>query len=191
LQRAARKGSKRGMGLELRCAHYSLAWGALSAALITQGCKQSRDFSPDGGAGRDGTPGCSADNCAEGGVGGSASNASNDAGAGEGDVGAPAQRCEPNEALCDGAIATTCKADGSGFAAGGIKCSSQQTCQMGVCQEHECTPGRDACNDGKVESAPTMGCPGPSCRPAEVTSTATKTLPAARKAFAPLIGRSA
>jgi hypothetical protein len=85
-----------------------------------------------------------------GGLGGSGVD-SDTAGTGGAEEGEPEQRCVPNEAVCEGDIATTCKVDGSGFATGGVKCSSQQTCQEGVCLEHECDPGELACNEGNVQ----------------------------------------
>ncbi len=42
--------------------------------------------------------------------------------------------CTQGAAACNGSIATTCKADGSGYEAGGVDCKQlSQTCRAGVC----------------------------------------------------------
>ena len=61
------------------------------------------------------------------------------------------QACKAGEKLCDGDVATTCAADGSGPKDGGVDCSSKkQTCYQGACQDTDCTPGAKVCQDGDV-----------------------------------------
>jgi hypothetical protein len=59
--------------------------------------------------------------------------------------------CKAGEKLCDGNIATSCEADGSGPKEGGVDCSDKkQTCYQGACQDNECMPGAKVCQDGDV-----------------------------------------
>jgi hypothetical protein len=61
------------------------------------------------------------------------------------------QACKAGEKLCDGDIATTCEADGSGPKATGVDCAAtKQTCYEGACQDTDCTPGMKVCQDGDV-----------------------------------------
>jgi len=59
--------------------------------------------------------------------------------------------CAANEAICDGKLATKCKADGSGPQPGGVDCSeSKQHCLLGECSDAECIAGTKSCVDGDV-----------------------------------------
>jgi hypothetical protein len=61
------------------------------------------------------------------------------------------QACTAGEKLCDGEVATTCRADGSGPKESGVDCAeTKQTCYQGACQDNECTPGTKVCQSGDV-----------------------------------------
>ncbi|HEY3255955.1 MAG TPA: hypothetical protein VGJ91_18480, partial [Polyangiaceae bacterium] len=59
--------------------------------------------------------------------------------AGEGGEG-PGNVCAPDQPACEGNRATTCNANGTGYLAEGLKCSSKQTCLAGACEDQECSP---------------------------------------------------
>jgi hypothetical protein len=62
-----------------------------------------------------------------------------------------ATKCAPDEALCNGGIATQCAADGSGPKPGGTDCeSSSQVCVDGQCRGKLCTPGERVCQHDDV-----------------------------------------
>lgn len=59
--------------------------------------------------------------------------------------------CSAGAAMCDGTVATTCAADGSGPRPGGKDCAeSDQTCIEGACREQTCTPGTKVCQHDDV-----------------------------------------
>lgn len=62
--------------------------------------------------------------------------------------------CAPNRPVCNGTIATTCNADGTGFVAGGEDCSAQpgRQCIEGSCL---CMPGLANCNDDMADGCET------------------------------------
>ena len=79
------------------------------------------------------------------------------------------QICTPNQAVCDGNTATTCKADGSGFATGGTKCTDAgKLCYQGACASLACSPGayfcsgstRRHCADDGMISTESASCTG-------------------------------
>lgn len=62
-----------------------------------------------------------------------------------------ATQCSPSATLCSGAVATKCKADGSGPEAGGEDCEALSLiCSDGECRKHVCTPGEKRCQGGDV-----------------------------------------
>ena len=67
------------------------------------------------------------------------------------------QACSPNQPICDGTVATTCMADGTGPAAGGNDCKdSGDVCMLGKCfgdvapPTTSCTPGDFSCQSGNL-----------------------------------------
>lgn len=61
------------------------------------------------------------------------------------------QACIAGESLCDGTVATTCTADGSGPAPGGTDCAdTKQVCYRGDCRDVACTSGMKVCQHGDV-----------------------------------------
>lgn len=59
--------------------------------------------------------------------------------------------CNPNGPICDGDVATVCKADGSGPLPGGKDCAdAKQSCSQGVCRDFSCDPGQKVCKGGDV-----------------------------------------
>jgi hypothetical protein len=61
------------------------------------------------------------------------------------------QACVANEPVCDGNVASHCKSDSSGPAAGGVDCSnSKQACYAGQCREIVCKSGTKLCEHGDV-----------------------------------------
>jgi hypothetical protein len=61
--------------------------------------------------------------------------------------------CNPNGPVCDGDVATVCKADGSGPLPGGQACAdSGLSCTQGVCRDFKCEPGEKVCQGGDVYS---------------------------------------
>ncbi len=61
------------------------------------------------------------------------------------------QACTAGEALCDGDVATTCAADGSGPAQGGTDCAAtKQACYQGVCRDMACMSGVKVCQHDDV-----------------------------------------
>jgi formylglycine-generating enzyme required for sulfatase activity len=65
--------------------------------------------------------------------------------------------CAPSQPACDGNRATTCNADGSGFAAGGITCAIGETCQGGACEPQVCPPGDIYCENQSVKTCSANG----------------------------------
>jgi hypothetical protein len=67
------------------------------------------------------------------------------------DVTCSSLACAPNTAQCDGSIATTCKADGSGVKAGGFDCAANnQECMSGMCRNPTCKRGEKVCRNDDV-----------------------------------------
>jgi hypothetical protein len=61
------------------------------------------------------------------------------------------QACTPNQPVCDGDIATTCKSDGSGPTSGGVDCGgAKQACYAGQCHDAKCSNGSKLCDHGDV-----------------------------------------
>lgn len=60
--------------------------------------------------------------------------------------------CVPAQAVCDRNRATTCNAEGTGYVASGLKCSSTQVCLLGACEEQECEPGKTFCSGSTVRT---------------------------------------
>jgi hypothetical protein len=59
--------------------------------------------------------------------------------------------CAANMPSCDGAIATTCNASGSGYLAGGTDCAaSGQTCAGGACVDRVCDPDAEICDGDAI-----------------------------------------
>jgi hypothetical protein len=57
--------------------------------------------------------------------------------------------CTPNQPACNGEIATTCNADGTGYVSGGISCAGTgQLCYQGVCAG--CWPTTYSCSGSTV-----------------------------------------
>ncbi len=57
--------------------------------------------------------------------------------------------CTPSAAGCNGSIATTCKADGSSWVAGGTDCFlSSKVCEAGSCKAKICEPNQYFCKSG-------------------------------------------
>jgi hypothetical protein len=68
-----------------------------------------------------------------------------------GEVACNAVACAPNEPVCDGSIATSCKTDGSGPKPGGIDCADAgETCTDGECHVPTCKRGQKFCHDEDV-----------------------------------------
>lgn len=65
--------------------------------------------------------------------------------------------CAPNSPACDGARATTCNAQGSGYTAGGESCGASTTCNNGECKAHVCTPSSKVCSAKNVITCATDG----------------------------------
>lgn len=65
--------------------------------------------------------------------------------------------CAASQPACDGNRATTCNAAGSGYAAGGTTCESNQTCQSGVCEPQVCTPSEVYCENQSVKTCSANG----------------------------------
>jgi len=66
-------------------------------------------------------------------------------------AGCSVQACTPGQPVCDGNRATTCQADGSAPASGGVDCAkSKQACYAGQCREIACNSGDKLCDHGDV-----------------------------------------
>lgn len=109
---------------------------------------------PESSAGEGG-----ADEAAGGAAGEAAGGAAGD---GEGGAGGEAEQspgnlCAPNQPTCDGNRATTCNADGTGYLAAGLKCSSKQTCLVGACEDQECSPNESFCSGNSVRQCADNG----------------------------------
>lgn len=65
--------------------------------------------------------------------------------------------CAPNQPACDGNRATTCNANGSGYAAGGTTCAAGTSCDAGECKAHVCAPSKDFCVGNSVKSCADNG----------------------------------
>ncbi|HKO52925.1 MAG TPA: hypothetical protein VJV79_34690 [Polyangiaceae bacterium] len=59
--------------------------------------------------------------------------------------------CAASLAVCNGSLATTCKADGSGPEPGGVDCAdSKKHCVRGECSDTHCEPNTKSCLNGDV-----------------------------------------
>jgi hypothetical protein len=66
--------------------------------------------------------------------------------------------CPPSGPACNGDIATTCNADGTGYIAGGIDCaSSALRCFDGECRDQLCSPSTLFCSAGSVQQCSSDG----------------------------------
>jgi formylglycine-generating enzyme len=65
--------------------------------------------------------------------------------------------CAPNRAVCDGRVATTCNAVGSGYVAGGTLCDSGYSCDAGECKPQVCTPSQTWCQGQDVKTCSANG----------------------------------
>src|SRR6185369_13490472 len=66
--------------------------------------------------------------------------------------------CQPNTAGCNGNLLTTCKADGSGWAAGGTDCSlSNAVCTSNQCTPKVCAPSTLFCLNNTVKQCDYQG----------------------------------
>jgi formylglycine-generating enzyme len=65
--------------------------------------------------------------------------------------------CSPNSPSCDGNRATTCNAEGSGYAAGGTVCTASQTCEGGQCLARVCEPNATFCQGQSVKTCSANG----------------------------------
>jgi formylglycine-generating enzyme required for sulfatase activity len=78
-----------------------------------------------------------------------------------GDAGAggetPGTVCAPDQPACDGNRATTCNANGTGYLAEGLKCSSKQTCLAGACEDQECSPNASFCSGNSLRKCADNG----------------------------------
>jgi hypothetical protein len=85
--------------------------------------------------------------------------------------------CTPNQPVCNGTIATTCNADGTGYAAGGTACTDAgKACYRGVCTE--CWPTAYFCSGSAVRQCAADGMSSAvssTCTSAEYCDTATAT----------------
>jgi hypothetical protein len=62
-----------------------------------------------------------------------------------------ARLCTPGQAACNAEPATFCNDDGSGYAAGGTRCTDTgKVCYQGACASLTCSPGRDFCSGSTV-----------------------------------------
>ena len=69
----------------------------------------------------------------------------------QGDAAACESACFAGQAICEGDVATRCRADGSGPEPGGQDCgATEQVCEQGACVEASCVPGQRLCRDGDV-----------------------------------------
>lgn len=147
--------------------------GACSGSFHT--CRETRTCAPGGAGGanagragageagaRDsyangGTAGIGGADETAGGVGGDASGGAADGGEGGDSGNSPGNLCTPNQPACDGNRATTCNAEGTGFLAAGLKCSSKQTCLAGACEDQECAPSESFCSGNIVRHCASNG----------------------------------
>jgi hypothetical protein len=69
--------------------------------------------------------------------------------------------CEAGEPACNGTIATTCNASGSGFEEGGDDCAvgadPPETCDQGECVPRVCALGESTCEDGSERTCSRTG----------------------------------
>jgi sulfatase modifying factor 1 len=65
--------------------------------------------------------------------------------------------CSPGQPACDGARATTCNAEGSGYVAGGKSCAVTETCSAGQCRAHVCVPSGKFCQGQDVKECSANG----------------------------------
>ncbi len=79
-----------------------------------------------------------------------------------------ALKCTPNGLACNGQVATTCNADGSGYVSGGTDCTATgKVCVNGNCLPKICEPNTYYCSGGNVQL----------CGPTGATSTLYATCP--------------
>lgn len=68
------------------------------------------------------------------------------------------QQCEPGKAGCNGSVAATCAADGSGWLAGGTDCgATSKICDAGVCKPKVCEPYNYFCGGGNINHCNELG----------------------------------
>jgi hypothetical protein len=67
--------------------------------------------------------------------------------------------CVPNAPSCEGQVAATCNATGSGYlTAGAVSCSATgKVCDAGVCKTKVCNPGATLCQGGSVHQCNSAG----------------------------------
>ncbi len=69
-----------------------------------------------------------------------------------------ALKCTPNGLACNGQIATTCNADGSGYVSGGTDCAAAgKVCVNGNCLPKICEPNSYFCSGGNVQLCGSTG----------------------------------
>jgi hypothetical protein len=87
-------------------------------------------------------------------------------------------KCSPGAFVCDGNIATRCKADGSAFEPGGTDCAATNlVCDGGGCLPKVCTPSATSCLAGSPISCSASGAtyaPSDTCQLAEYCSPASQ-----------------
>src|SRR5262249_48587112 len=67
-------------------------------------------------------------------------------------------KCSANGPACNGTVATTCNADGSGYVAGGTDCAaSSKVCVNGSCLPKICEPNTYFCSAGNVQRCGSTG----------------------------------
>jgi len=83
--------------------------------------------------------------------------------------------CTPGAFVCNGSVATRCKADGSGYESGGTDCATQNlACDGGGCLPKACTPSAIFCDGGnplQCNAAGTTYTPTDTCTASEYCST--------------------
>lgn len=90
--------------------------------------------------------------------------------------------CTPGAFVCDGTVATRCKADGSGYAAGGQDCAETDlVCDGGGCLPEVCTPNAVYCQGGSPVRCGASGAtyvPTDTCKTNEYCAEGSTTCPA-------------
>ncbi len=68
-------------------------------------------------------------------------------------------KCTASQPACNKQVATTCKADGSGFELGGTDCAAEtdKVCENGACVPKVCTPGSYYCAGGNPQLCNNLG----------------------------------
>jgi hypothetical protein len=81
-----------------------------------------------------------------------------------------AQICAPGQPACDGNVATTCNAQGSGYEGGRTDCApGGQLCAQGACRTLMCIPNSYFCNAGAVWRCSADGLTSASYQPCSAT----------------------